>query len=71
MPLGIQAISITMWLNRRLAVIEVVVSESARSDWGHGWTPKGVNIRSPDKAACDPVAVRQAEQFGIGGVFSH
>ena len=27
MPLVIQAISIAMWLNRRLAVIEVVVSE--------------------------------------------
>ena len=34
MPLVIQAISIAMWSNRRLAVIEVVVSEceSARSD---------------------------------------
>jgi hypothetical protein len=33
MPLVIQAISIAMWLNRRLAAIEVVVSEceSARS----------------------------------------
>jgi hypothetical protein len=27
MPLVIQAISIAMWLNRRLAMIEVVVSE--------------------------------------------
>ncbi|MEH2608637.1 hypothetical protein V1293_000926 [Bradyrhizobium sp. AZCC 1693] len=34
MPLVIQAISIAMWSNRRLAVTEVVVSEckSARSD---------------------------------------
>jgi hypothetical protein len=40
MPLVIQAISIAMWLNRRLAVIEVVVSECESARLAPQWASK-------------------------------
>ena len=33
--------------------------------------PSSIYFAPASQAACDPVAVRRAEHFGIGGVFSH
>ena len=33
--------------------------------------PSSIYFAAASQAACDPVAVRRAEQFGVGGVFLH
>jgi len=33
--------------------------------------PSSIYFAPASQAACDPVAVRRAEHFGIGGVFLH
>jgi len=59
-------------LSPRLTRLENLPAASSRRNktlTGVAVDAERVNIRSSDKATCDPAAVRQAEQFGIGGVF--
>lgn len=42
-----------------------------RNELAGDCTGESVDHSAASQAGCDPVAVRRAEQFGIGGVFSH